>query len=60
MGNTSAHQELKEKAQVTVRQAISRFRWSNYGLDEVEDADPEWKGDLALHITEAVFGKDLK
>ncbi len=56
MGNTSARQELEEKAREVVREAVGQFSWCSYGLDEVEDADPEWQGDLALHIVKALFG----
>ena len=58
MANTTPRQEMLEKAQEVVMSAISDFRFSNYGLDivEDEDTDTEWIGDLAADIAEALFG----
>jgi hypothetical protein len=37
-----------------IRDAIVEFRWSNYGLGEVPDADPEYADHLATKIVEAL------
>lgn len=33
-----------------IRKAILDFPWSNFGLDEVEEADPEYADSLAESI----------
>lgn len=38
----------------TARQAILDFDWSDYGLDEVSDADPEYADHLAKAVVDAI------
>lgn len=41
-----------------IKEAILSFDWSDYGLDEVEDADPEYAEHLAGHILSEAGGDD--
>ncbi len=42
----------------TIKAAILAFSWWNYGLDEVDEADPEYAGALAAEIVNALIRKD--
>lgn len=45
------------KTAATIRDELLTFRWSNYGLDEVDEADTEWADHLADEIATALNAK---
>jgi hypothetical protein len=45
-----------DRLQALVRERLIRFDWSNYGLDLMEDAEPDWADDLAGRLVAEIFG----
>lgn len=45
-----------DRIQALVRKRLIRFDWSNYGLDLMEDAEPDWADDLAGRLVAEIFG----
>ena len=39
-----------------VRDLLVQFPWSNYGLDETDDAETDWADDLAARLVAEIFG----
>lgn len=44
------------RLQELVRERLVRFDWSNYGLDLMDDAEPDWADDLAGRLVAEIFG----
>jgi len=41
---------LAQQAIDEIRRTLIRFDWSNYSLDFMEDAQPDWADDLAERV----------
>lgn len=47
---TAPNAALAQRVINEIRQKLIGFDWSNYGLDLMEDAQPDWADDLAERI----------